>query len=480
MSPLNILIYLFVLFGGAVSTLTTDEIRAVEYLRKYGYIDKENDIGSSCNFDKEVLEKALKSFQDAAGLKATGIVDEESINRMNEYRCGMGDLGSLDAIEKDIGPLIWGSKNLTFAITEYPSYLRSGVVDSIIMQAFAFMSKNVDIIFSRVLYEPDIEIKFVSSISQSAYTAFDEGSHVTAVSSVPGILGKIYFNDEIEWSRKNVKGFSLFRHAVHQIAHILGLGHGNFTTILSPFVGIQEKFNELEKSDLAFNLLQTFYGPQDASSAVKKNSLCGSRYIDTIYRTRNYQYLYVFVDKYYWKMDSNRKTIETAKLISEKWSELVGPIDAAYQDKNGWTYVFIGSKFWKYFGSYLQDGYPKNIVDVFPNGPAEVSTAIEDVVKNELLLTNKEYTYVYIKNNNVRNGYQFKGNYRHGIIFDTALYSRNTSTIYVFQNDKYDLMNMKKLVDSNYYGATNYRYELPEFFKCTDKSLDNLEDDMIL
>lgn len=44
-----------------------------EYLKKYGYIDEKNDIGYSCNIDEKVLEGALKSFQNIAGLKATGL-----------------------------------------------------------------------------------------------------------------------------------------------------------------------------------------------------------------------------------------------------------------------------------------------------------------------------------------------------------------------------------------------------------------------
>ncbi|XP_077283647.1 stromelysin-2-like [Arctopsyche grandis] len=363
----NVIIYIIIFISGTASSLTSDEIKAVQYLKKYGYFDGQSDT-APCNFDKVILENALKVFQSIAGLSVTGALDEATLNIINGHRCGMKDFGKYYNVhDVDMGSITWSKKNVTFAVTKYPSYLRADVTDDILMKAFGFMSKHINMIFTNVLYAPDIEIQFVKSIKRNNYTSFDEGSHVTAVSTVPGILGKIYINDEIEWSVKNKKGFSLFRTAVHQIGHILGLGHGNFTSIMSPFVGIQHEFNELKSSDDALNILQTAY-----ESLPKKSSLCSAKSIDTIFFTRSYQYLYVFIDKYFWKMDSNRDKIEFPKLISEKWKELIGPVDAGYQDENGWTYIFMGTHMWKYFGNNLEDGYPMKINEVFSNGPEEV------------------------------------------------------------------------------------------------------------
>ncbi|XP_077283646.1 matrix metalloproteinase-19-like [Arctopsyche grandis] len=463
----NIITYIFIFIGGATSVLNFDEARARQYLKKYGYIDNQIEL---CDIDGVILEDALKEFQNIAGLRETGLPDIETMNRIDDFRCGMKDFELYNINDEDNDSWTWGRKSLTFAITEYPSYLRPDVTDKIIMQALTFMSERTNILFTPVSFEPDIEIKFVKFNKQNAYTSLEEESRITAKSSVPGLLGKIYINDEIEWSVKNAKGFSLFRTVVHQIGHIFGLGHENFTSIMSPFVGIQEEFNELKCDDTALNLLHALYGLPD----FKSNILCKMPYIDSIFFTQNHQKLYVFVSKFYWKMDSERKVIESPKFISTKWKELEGPILAVYQDENGWTYFFTGTKLWKYFGNYLQDGYPKNIKEVFLEAPDTITSVIES--NDQLLLIDSKYRYIYSKDNNKKEGYIYRDYFSQLFAFHTILYYRNDSTMYVFMNDKYDIISKTDFVNNKGSVENSYRYKLSEFFGCADKSAETSND----
>ena len=44
--------------------------------------------------DQAYIAKAIKSMQNFAGLKETGVIDEETKNLMNSERCGLPDVQS--------------------------------------------------------------------------------------------------------------------------------------------------------------------------------------------------------------------------------------------------------------------------------------------------------------------------------------------------------------------------------------------------
>lgn len=63
-------------------------------------------------------------------------------------------------------------------------------------------------------------------------------------------------------------------------------------------------------------------------------------------------------------------------MISEGWSGLPNNIDAAFTYKNGKTYFFKGSKYWRYNGRTLDGDYPKEISEGFTGIPDNVDAAM--------------------------------------------------------------------------------------------------------
>merc|ERR1711887_356704 len=81
----------------------------IKYLKKFGYISEStpgpgdipqnspglgngNTPGRPKNGSSESVSKAVKTFQEFAGLEATGEVDEETLKLMSLPRCGVRDL----------------------------------------------------------------------------------------------------------------------------------------------------------------------------------------------------------------------------------------------------------------------------------------------------------------------------------------------------------------------------------------------------
>lgn len=65
--------------------------------------------------------------------------------------------------------------------------------------------------------------------------------------------------------------------------------------------------------------------------------------------------------EYYYKLTDDGIESGYPRLISRTWMGLPGNIDAAFTYKNGKTYFFKGSKYWRYQGTTLDGEYPKEI-----------------------------------------------------------------------------------------------------------------------
>jgi len=64
------------------------------------------------------------------------------------------------------------------------------------------------------------------------------------------------------------------------------------------------------------------------------------------------------------------------KLINESWHGLPANINAAFTHKNGKTYFFRGSYYWRYTDKTKDPGYPKAIKEGFAGIPDNVDAAL--------------------------------------------------------------------------------------------------------
>ena len=63
------------------------------------------------------------------------------------------------------------------------------------------------------------------------------------------------------------------------------------------------------------------------------------------------------------------------RLISDNWPGLPGHIDAAFTYRNGKTYFFKGSQYWRFVDTKMDDDYPKLISEGFRGIPDNVDAA---------------------------------------------------------------------------------------------------------
>ena len=63
------------------------------------------------------------------------------------------------------------------------------------------------------------------------------------------------------------------------------------------------------------------------------------------------------------------------RFISSGWDGLPSNIDAAFTWTNGKTYIFRGSKYWRFTNRELDSGYPKPIAKGFDGIPDNVDAA---------------------------------------------------------------------------------------------------------
>lgn len=67
------------------------------------------------------------------------------------------------------------------------------------------------------------------------------------------------------------------------------------------------------------------------------------------------------IGDYYYRLIDDGVAPGYPQLISKTWFGLPGHIDAAFTYRNGKTYFFKGSKYWRFRGKKMEDGYPKEI-----------------------------------------------------------------------------------------------------------------------
>merc|ERR1712013_120531 len=132
----------------------------INYLKKFGYISEAtpgpgdipqnspglgNTPGRPKNGSSESVSKAVKTFQEFAGLEATGEVDEETLKLMELPRCGVRDLvaklpGNVSRYQAQGS--VWEKRTLSYRVTRY-SRKMSGTKNAFIV-IHSFVNHNLD------------------------------------------------------------------------------------------------------------------------------------------------------------------------------------------------------------------------------------------------------------------------------------------------------------------------------------------------
>ncbi|XP_010897955.2 vitronectin b [Esox lucius] len=102
---------------------------------------------------------------------------------------------------------------------------------------------------------------------------------------------------------------------------------------------------------------------------------CSGKPFDAFLQLKNGS-IYAFRGDYFFEMDEKAVVPGYPKLIQDVWG-IRGPIDAAFTRINceGKTYIFKGSKYWRFEDDVLDDDYPRDISVGFEKIPTDVDAA---------------------------------------------------------------------------------------------------------
>ncbi|KAK7307185.1 hypothetical protein VNO77_40015 [Canavalia gladiata] len=248
-----------------------------DYLDLFGYLNSTLHSNFTNNFTQDV-QSAINVCQKNFNLKVTGQLDQDTYRIMSQPRCGVPDIingtttmNSGKSNTTSFRPW-WkmGEKRLTYAFNP-----QNNVTDSIkflFQDAFNRWSKVTSLNFSETtsFNASDIKILFVTFDGKG-------GTVGGADTNYSSHVGDIYLDSEEEWvlPSENLSedgDVDLESVAMHQIGHILGLGHSSVVeAVMYPNV-LTVKKTELAYDDL--QRTQQIYGSRESAD---KSSVAGDR-----------------------------------------------------------------------------------------------------------------------------------------------------------------------------------------------------------
>jgi peptidoglycan hydrolase-like protein with peptidoglycan-binding domain len=249
--------------------------RTYEYLRRFGYFPNERLARqypmwrSAVAFDLEnprtygeKLRTAVGLFQQANGLPVTGDVDEDTLDLMNQPRCGFPDI-----VVEGVGEFVaqgnrWNVNPVSYSYTNTTPDLPVADVRAAVRGAFDRWSAVSSLNFVENPNGGDIRIGFFSG-DHGDGSAFDGPSGVLAHCFYPppnggAIAGDCHFDEAETWSVNNPpSGIDLPTVALHEMGHGLGLAHSSVTSaVMYPYYGGPRR--ELADDDIAG--IRSIYG----------------------------------------------------------------------------------------------------------------------------------------------------------------------------------------------------------------------------
>ncbi|XP_033001641.1 macrophage metalloelastase-like [Lacerta agilis] len=205
---------------------------------------------------KHTLEEQIKQMQEFFHLKVTGKIDTETMQVMDQPRCGVPDVLEY----RTFGTDGWNKNLLTYRINNYTPDMTRTQVDAAIAKAFKVWSDVTPLQFIKTTGPADIEIYFAYN-EHGDNIPFDGRSGVLAHAFAPGLGlgGDAHFDEAERWSETN-REVNLFLVAAHEFGHSLGLAHSNVRGALMYPTYFYVDPNNFRLSDDDRDGIQSLYG----------------------------------------------------------------------------------------------------------------------------------------------------------------------------------------------------------------------------
>ncbi|KHN80014.1 Matrix metalloproteinase-24 [Toxocara canis] len=445
------------------------DAEATKYLSNYGYVSTSNVLQSAprseVGLDREELFSSLKTairkFQEFAGLRQTGELDDTTKRKMAEPRCGVTDVL---AITSGRGAAFkWNKNDLTYSIESYSLDLPQDdirlsltfvyFVLRAMAQAFNMWSQVTPLNFKQVPTRGDIRIRFATR-SHGDPWPFDGTGRVLAHATMPP-TGMLHFDDDENWVYMDPKKISEYDYmdllavAVHESGHTLGLEHSrDESSIMAPFY--QEtvdahgnyKMPKLNSDDIT--KIQDIYGPRrgalpnndDVDSGPPRRSSPGDSGRGS---SRGGGGLFDRIKSFFGFGDSHSSSADRNRGDSNANSHSSVPVDPGSFSSgsgsffhsgsadsgrdsdssfdstecpkdadgvttiDGITYLFSGSKVYEISGERV--GKVHSLKQLFPNSPAYVQGVLTVPYSGVILLFQHRQVYAYTRD-------RLRGNFR--------------------------------------------------------------------
>ncbi|XP_038209120.1 matrix metalloproteinase-9-like [Zerene cesonia] len=194
----------------------------VDYLTRYGYLEASSVRCDHkyCKVNSKTFKNAVISLQHFAHLDATGKLDRKTRHWMSLIRCGIRDVYRSRSKRNSLVLGKWPKRYLTYMITNYPSTKghHDIDIDSMVSLAFMIWTSPTGIVFAQKEEGPvNIIIKF-GSLEQ-------EMGKIRYANTKTDRTSTITINDDIPWETEAPNVPSLFQTLIHEIGHVIGLGH---------------------------------------------------------------------------------------------------------------------------------------------------------------------------------------------------------------------------------------------------------------
>jgi len=200
---------------------------ALEYLKYYGYLSKENDIS-----------KAVQLFQKFANITIDGEIGPQTLGNMTVKRCGVADF-DVESLNYRRSMSKWNKKKLVYYIKGWLGGTISRLQQrAIIRQAWYNWERVCDI----HLYETfsASQANIIIDIGSGPTQHFDGPGGTLAWAYLPRGNDKqllMRFDAQEKWAKTNSKaGVLLLNVAAHEFGHLLGLDHSDRKgALMAPF-----------------------------------------------------------------------------------------------------------------------------------------------------------------------------------------------------------------------------------------------------
>ncbi|WVZ14331.1 hypothetical protein V8G54_011897 [Vigna mungo] len=242
-------------------------IELKSYLNKFGYL---NNYSHTNHFDQNV-EVALKEYQVFHHLRATGHMDAETLRKMSLPRCGVPDVVTPHDNLKGLtilanysffrGSPRWeeSKRALTYRFVSSTNVLRMDLVRFAVNNAFQSWSRVSDFTFTEIFNpNPNVAIGFHRRNHGDGHP-FDGPGRVLAHTFAPQD-GRLHLDADESWISGPGSEIDLETVALHEIGHLLGLGHSSVRdSIMYPsYEGVRRHLSQDDKDGIA-----TLYGYQN-------------------------------------------------------------------------------------------------------------------------------------------------------------------------------------------------------------------------